>query len=403
MALFFLPHALLGNTLIVSPEGPYTSIHSAIAAAENGDRIRVLPGVYREGNISVNKTVHIAGENWPVIDGENQFEIFTVTANGVVIEGLLLKNVGVSFIHDNAGIKLDSVSNCVIRNNKLYDNFFAIYLARSWDCLVENNEIISHATRETTSGNGIHLWYCKNITIRNNHISGHRDGIYFEFVQLGRITNNLSEHNLRYGLHFMFSDSCHYSGNTFRNNGAGVAVMYTHKVRMVDNLFEDNWGAASFGLLLKEITDSHIYKNTFYRNSIGLYSEASNRNLIERNNFVQNGWAVKLMANSMDNRFISNNFENNSFEVATNSRQNFSLFEGNYWSGYRGYDLNRDGIGDVPYRPVSLFSYLVEQNPPGLILLRSFFIQILNMAEKIIPALTPETLIDQKPLMRRIS
>ena len=33
--------------------------------------------------------------------------------------------------------------------------------------------------------------------------------------------------NLRYGLHFMYSDGCQYVENTFRHNGSGVAVMYT--------------------------------------------------------------------------------------------------------------------------------------------------------------------------------
>jgi nitrous oxidase accessory protein len=88
--------------------------------------------------------------------------------------------------------------------------------------------------------------------------------------------------------------------------------------------------------------------------------------------------------------------------VATNSRQTNSSFSGNYWSTYRGFDLNRDGFGDVPYRPVSLFSLLVESNPPTLVLLRSLLISALDLAERVLPTLTPEALVDSKPRMRPI-
>ena len=103
-----------------------------------------------------------------------------------------------------------SVFNCTISNNKFINNFFAIYLAKSANCTISNNYIEGEKKRETNSGNGIHLWYCKDISVENNTILNHRDGIYFEFVRNGKITNNFSKENLRYGLHFMFSDSCEY-------------------------------------------------------------------------------------------------------------------------------------------------------------------------------------------------
>ena len=34
------------------------------------------------------------------------------------------------------------------------------------------------------------------------------------------------------------------------------------------------------------------------------------------------------------------------------------------------FDLNRDGVGDVPYRPLSLFAKLVDRVPAALLLLR---------------------------------
>ncbi len=400
--LFFFACPWTSNAghLEVGQKAQYGTIKQAVAFASAGDTIIVQEGVYKEYDIIIDKPLTIIGQKDAIVDGQNKHEIFLIGADDVTIEGLHLRNAGVSFIHDNAAIKMDSVRNCIIRNNTFSNNFFAIYLARSADCLIENNQIEGEAVREATSGNGIHLWYCKNITIRNNRIKNHRDGIYFEFVEDSHIEGNLSEANLRYGLHFMFSHHCSYKGNIFKHNGAGVAVMYTKYVRMEENRFMDNWGPSSYGLLLKDITDSQVFKNEFTNNSIGMYIESSNRVICENNRFTGNGWAVKIMANSYENNFENNSFIRNAFDVATNSRYGSNTFNGNYWERYKGYDLDHNGIGDVPYHPVRLFSLIVEKQHPALILLRSFFIEILDMAEAIFPVLTPETLIDSRPKMR---
>jgi len=388
--------------ILVSKTGTVTTIHKALELAEDYDVILIKPGHYVEGNIIINKMVKIFGEDYPIVDGEGDGEVFTVTADSVTISGLTITNSGVSYLEENAGIRLEKVWNCSVTNNKLLNNFFAIYLAQSSNCNISGNFIKGEKKRETNSGNGIHLWYSKNITIENNTISNHRDGIYFEFVRNGTIKNNYSKNNLRYGLHFMFSDTCTYEDNTFESNGAGVAVMYTKYVLMRNNKFINNWGSASYGILLKEISDSKIELNEFIENSTALYMEGCSRITVEHNNIINNGWAIKLMANSIDNYFYENNFIANSFDVSTNSRSNFNEFERNYWSEYKGYDLNKDGFGDVPFRPVTMFSMMVQDQPTSLILLHSLFISILNVAESIIPAITPEALTDTKPRMRKI-
>jgi len=111
---------------------------------------------------------------------------------------------------------------------------------------------------------------------------------------------------------------------------------------------------------------------------------------------------VRLLASAQDGAFTANEFVGNTFDVATNSRESTTTFAGNYWEDYRGYDLNRDGVGDVPYHPVRLFSLLVAQNEPVLIALRSPFVALLDVAERVLPSLTPEMLADASPAMRRL-
>ena len=405
-------HVLLGATLltvpmgqaisqdiVVEPGGALPTVGAALATARPGDRILVRAGIYREPTIVVSVRVSIEGEPGAVLDGERAEDVLLVTADSVSIRGLTIRNVATSYMDDRAAIKFQEVSGCVAEDNRLEDTFFGIYLAKSTDCIIRGNVAEGSKTSETKSGNAIHLWNSTGVLIEDNRVSGHRDGIYFEFVNDAVVRGNESSDNMRYGLHFMFSHHCEYWNNTFIRNGAGVAVMYTKHVTMVGNVFADNWGSASFGLLLKDITDSRIEQNEFRRNTIAIFAEGSNRVTVHENQFLGNGWAVKIMANSQDNDFRRNRFVGNAFDVTTNSQKNNSLFIENYWDAYAGYDLDRDGYGDVPFRPVRLFALLVERYQPALILMRSSFVDLLEMAERIAPVLTPVALVDERPLM----
>ena len=179
--------------------------------------------------------------------------------------------------------------------------------------------------------------------------------------------------------------------------------MYTKGVQMIGNRFEDNWGSAAYGLLLKEIYDSRIERNRFTRNTVGMLADGAVRMVAIGNEFVANGWAIRLDASSDSASVIANNFVGNTFDLASNSRESSAVVRGNYFDEYRGYDLDRDGTGDVPHRPVRLFSLLVARNEPTLILLHSLFVAVLDAAERAIPTLTPSVLADDQPSMRRIS
>lgn len=388
--------------VVVSPSGAVRTLTEALRLTANGGRIRVKAGVYREPTIVVDRPVAITGEIGAVLDGGGSHQIMTVTADDVTIRGLEFRNVATSYVEDRAAIKVQDATNCVIENNSIENAFFGIYLARVDRCRVANNRLHARAGRESASGNGIHLWTSTHITIEGNEVTGHRDGIYLEFVHESEVRDNVSEGNLRYGMHFMYSDDCRYVANTFRHNGSGVAVMYTKRVTMIDNRFEDNWGSAAYGLLLKEILEPTLRGNHFTRNTVGLLVDGVTRLDADRNEFSQNGWAVKLLASAQDGRFTHNNFTGNTFDVATNSRETTTSFSGNYWDDYTGYDLDRDGTGDVPHHPVRLFSLLVAENEPMLITLRSPFVALLDVAERVLPSLTPATLADGSPAMKRI-
>ena len=402
--LLILPvqvRAQSATTVVVSPAGPVRTLADGLSLVKRGGRVIVKPGVYLEHGIRITRPVEVVGEGSPVIDGEGKGEIILVTADSVALRGLHLKRVGVSYTQDRAAIRVSNASGCDISRNRIDEALYGIYLAKVNDCRIELNQLSASGKTESTSGNGIHLWTARGIRIAGNTVRGYRDGIYFEFVHDTEVIQNVSEGNIRYGLHFMYSDDCWYTGNTFRKNGSGVAVMYTNRVHMTANRFEDNWGSAAYGLLLKEINDSRLERNVFVNNTSGLIADGANRIQATANVFERNGWAINVEGSTVDGRFRSNTFLRNTFDVTTNSRDPSSEFEGNYWDEYRGYDLDRDGIGDVPHPPVRMFAVIVERSPQAIVLLRSALVALLDAAERAMPVLTPRLLVDPKPAMRR--
>lgn len=397
-ALVALP--VSSRSIVATVNG--TSIREAIAQAGHGDTVRIAAGVYKPGNIIIRRAVTIIGDNFPVIDGEDKYELFTIAAPNVTITGLKMVNTGSGSINDISAVNAIESSHLRVINNQFDNTFFGIRLANCRHAVVEGNTLSSWANTERQIGNGIHAWKCDSITIRNNKTSGHRDGIYFEFVTNSLVENNVSTGNLRYGLHFMFSHHDQYRNNTFQNNGSGVAVMYTNFVVMEGNRFNDNWGPASYGLLLKDIGDSFIGENTFRNNTVGIFMEGSNRCKLLNNQFQRNGWAVKIQADCEGNIFERNNFLSNTFDVGTNGSLVLNSVTGNYWDNYQGYDLNRDGIGDVPYHPVSLYSMVVEKVPTSIMLWRSFLVYLMDNSERVVPTITPANMMDSKPLMRKL-
>jgi nitrous oxidase accessory protein len=389
--------------LTVCKSCPITTLKNAITLAEENDTIFVKKGTYKEYNIVVDKPLTIKGENYPIIDGEDRGEIIRIVSDGVTIDGLVIINVGTSYTSDHAAIRVVRSENFLIQNVVMEKLFFGIYLEKSNNGKVYNNKIIGDAQDEYNSGNGIQLWYCKNVVIERNTVKKVRDGIYLEFSDFITIDNNVSTENLRYGLHFMFSNDDVYTNNTFENNGAGVAVMFSKRIKMLNNTFRKNWGNAAFGLLLKEINDAEISGNTFEENTVGINIEGSNRIVYKNNNFISNGYAIKVLGACYTNVFEKNNFLYNSFDISYNSRLNDNAFNNNYWSSYTGYDLDKNGIGDVPYRPVKLFSYIVNKTPETIILMRSLFIDIIGFSEKVSPVFTPDYLLDAQPLMKALT
>jgi len=406
--IFFLLLSLLSltnvwsKTITVCSSCAVTTIHEAINEASDGDTILVKKGIYKEANLKIDKSITIIGEDLPIIDGDAKGEIITIGANNVTLDGFKIINVGVSYTTDYAAVRVVNSTGFLIQNLDLEKLFFGIYLQKASHGKILNNTVKGEAVTEFNSGNAIHLWHCQHVEVRGNDVQNVRDGIYLEFSDHINILDNFSKNNVRYGLHFMFSNDNRVINNVFETNGAGIALMFSKFMEVKGNVITKNWGTAAYGLLLKEVNDVNLINNKFVENTVGITVEGSNRLVYSNNDFTSNGYAIRVKGACYENEIIKNNFLYNSFDISYNGMINDNKFDNNFWSNYTGYDLDKNGIGDVPYRPVKLFSYIVNRTPEAIILLRSLFIDLIDFSERVSPVFTPNDLMDENPRMKRI-
>jgi len=394
------------NVIRVCPQCPLVSPKQAIQEAPPGSVILIGAGIYRESGLEIRKPLRLigeAGKSKPVIDGGQQGTVIFVSAPDVEISGLEIRNSGMDYVEDLAGIKIMDSEGCRVLHNDLIGNTFGIFLGQSNSCLIEGNRVESAQASDGAKGNGIHVWHGEGLVLLDNVVTRNRDGIYFEFVKKSRILRNRSIDNHRYGLHFMFSNEDEYRDNVFDGNGSGVAVMYSTGIRMVGNRFSRSFGGSAYGILLKDISASEVRANVFTDNTVGAFLEGTTRSNFMGNVFLSNGWALRVLGNTDSNLFEANDFKENTFDVATNAGTNMNRFTGNYWDSYRGMDLDRDGLGDDPFRPVRLSSLLMEKYGVSVLLLKSFFFSVVDQVESILPLLTPETYRDDRPRMKPVA
>lgn len=402
---------LLASQFRVGVMGEYGTIGEAIGHAGKGDTILVSKGVYHE-QVQIDKPLVLLGLDWPVIDGEaRDGDVVTVKADSVTVRGFIIQRSGSRIFYNDSGLKLLGVCGARIEGNHFLDTNYGVYVQRACDNLVRRNSFYGRAERKTeeTTGDGIHLWNSPRNRIEANDIQQHRDGIYIEFSPQTMVLRNHVSHVIRYGLHYMYSNDNLYEENIFEESRTGSALMYSKHITLRRNVFQRNRGSRAFGILFKDCNDSLMEENILRENTTGIFMDGSNRNLIRRNLIEGNGWALDLFTSCDQNIFVENSFLWNDYDLLLDTRRTTNRFfgvtvagdtVGNFWNGYQGYDLNGDGMGDVPYRPLKFFSYLSKRYPDLRVLMGGPAAQALQWAERAFPILSAEGVEDRFPLMR---
>lgn len=399
ICLSFSIITLSARTIEVGEGKAFSSISAALHKAKAKDEILIYgKKIYKE-RLVIQKPITLKGVGTPIIDGGQRGDVINVNADNVTIEGLQIQNSARSSQVDYCGVHVKDAQFVTVRNCVFRKNQFSVMFQNCKNGLIANNNISSNITYNPIMGNAVHCWKSDNMHITGNNIGHNRDGIYLEFVNNSHIDHNTVSGCARYGLHFMFSHFNVYNSNRFNHNQAGVAVMFAHNVEMINNTFEFNRGTSSYGLLIKELQYSTIKWNRFLDNTVGLLIDGGSDLNVHHNVIKNNGWGMRLISASTNDTIVHNNFLGNTFDMTTNVSYNRNNVNGNYWDKYEGYDLNKDGYGDVPFHPLSLFSMLAEQNENVLFFFHSFLMNLLDATEKVLPSITPDNYVDNYPHM----
>ncbi|KAF0093240.1 MAG: nitrous oxidase accessory protein [Puniceicoccaceae bacterium 5H] len=371
MKRLFLCLALLATALPLTA----ATLQERIDAAAPGDVIEVAPGTYA-GPLVIRQALTLRGHDWPLIEGDGQSSVIHIVGTGVTIEGFRIEHSGLSLSDDEAGVFIEG-DRATVRDNRIQRVLHGIYVKGASYARLEENvidgliylppahadvlqqgwssrptELCTVALDTARRGNGIHLWNSEGHQIRGNTIRNTRDGIYFSFTHHTWVYRNTVE-RVRYGLHYMYSDGNTFEENDFTQNAAGAAIMYSEGIRADRNRFFNNRGQRAYGLLLQSVDDSSFTRNAVTGNTIGLYLENSQRNLLEGNDVARNYVGVRFSATSADNRLTANRFERNLHPVELDQGERLNQWSvdgvGNVWGTAGSPDLDGDGVGDWPH------------------------------------------------------
>lgn len=392
-------------TLTVGPGQVYTSISEAIAAASPGDTVRIQAGLYRE-HVVVDRPLALVGERGAVIDGGGEGDVVTLTADGVTLQSLTIRGSGRHLWRDSAGVKVFSSGN-LIEGNTLEENLFGILIARGDRNVIRRNTITGLASlSEHDRGDGIRLYDSDENLIERNVIVTPRDGIYVEYASRNRIVGNRVE-GARIGLHYMFANDNLFEENLFLRNGVAAAIMYSKRLQVRRNVFSESRGYGAYGLFLKDAEAAEVEGNLILANETGISLDFAVRSTFRGNYVAANEVAVRVLASSGQNTFIRNAFVSNGDGVYLSPGRHDQHWDGgealgNYWSSYRGYDLDGDGVGDVPYDASDVFGHLSERFPELKLFFQSPAVQAIAFCEAAFPVFQRQKAVDRYPLMRAV-
>jgi nitrous oxidase accessory protein len=412
---------------------------AAVANAPAGATLVVPAGTYRV-NLDIDRPLTLVAEGEVVLDGGGRGTVVTITSPDVTVRGFHIRgsggqieeSAGVKVLADRAtvaentfeqvyvGVSVQGASDADIVDNRITGLGQVIAGAEHADAAVPETSPPSapdpddpHADHAPGAGpgaqaEGISLWNASRVLIRGNDISGVRDAVYLAYgtdvmIDTNRFTSS------RYAVHSMVGTTVVIFGNTALGNVSGFVVMNSSDVTIGRNTVTDSRSPATgYGIMLKDVRDITVRENVLARNQVGLkaegaMSESEDEAMVYANRFAANRVGIALFATA-DLAFGANAFDANLTQVlaldAGVGRQNVWSYRGagNAWSDYAGYDVNGDGIGDVPHLSGGAEAVLLASSPSLELLITSPAFDLLSASQSWWSANFDPVVIDTVPL-----
>lgn len=400
--------------------GTYHSVSSAseltlqLAQAEAGSTIELQAGLY-SGHFVIDKRLHLAAQPGAVIDAQGQGTAVKIMAAGVVVSGLTVRNWGPDLYQKDAAFLLSEASDSVrLLNNHLTGPGFGIYAYQLKDLLVRDNYIRGDARlSKLDRGDGIHLLRVDKPLISDNQIHHVRDGVYLESGSGSQVYGNTFTEQ-QYGIHYMYTQDDEAMDNRASHLDGGYALMNAEAINLGYNRVSQ---AREFGVLLNMTNNARIHGNQIelvsapdaplgdlFAQGKGLFIYGARDNQIYGNYIAANDIGIAMALGGEGNQVYQNQFIDNSTQVRYVGEQQveWSLHQhGNFWSDYRGWDLNGDAVGDSIYLPNDRLDRLFWLYPEASFLMESPVVKLLKWVDSRLQLNNLTGVMDSYPLMSR--
>ncbi len=373
----------------------------AVAHASPGDVLRLAPGVHSGPVAIATPRLTLEGAGGAIIDGRGDGSTITIEAAGVALRGLTIRGSGLSLPDKNSGVFIGrGADHAVVVDDHFEDNLVGVYLDGSKSTLVQHNRIDGlRRMRLNERGPGVELFDTPGSRILDNDISYGRDGVFSVNSRDDEVRGNRFR-NLRFAVHFMYTNHSTVADNVSVGNDIGYAMMYSDYLVVTGNASDRD---RDHGMLFNYANDSQVIDNAVRAGEKCVFIYNANKNRFVGNWFEGCDIGVHFTAGSEGNEITGNAFVNNRTQVmyvGTRRLDWSSHGRGNYYSDNPAFDLNGDGIADTAYRPNDLMDQVVWRAPAAKILLNSPAVQVVRWAQSNFPAIHPGGVVDTAPLMK---
>lgn len=387
------------------PVRPGEDVQARIDSAPEGHVLCLEPGRHA-GPLEITRRITLRGRSGAVVESRGRGTTISIEADGAALVGGAVDGSGGRFDLLDAAVRVRA-DDVLVEGVTIRRALFGLLAERSERLRARGNRIVGDPGQTLgLRGDGIRLWEVRESVVERNHLSHSRDIVVW-YSPGNRISGNRVEGG-RYGTHLMYSHGNEIVGNEYVGGVVGVFAMYSRDLAIRDNVVARAGGAAGVGLGAKESGGLVVTGNWFVANTVGVYLdtsplEPSDENVFTGNTFRFSEAAVVFHGRADRNRFEANSFRDNRVTVRVEGRGDAlaARWRGNHFGDYRGYDLDGDGIGDLPYELRSLSSSLETRRPSLAFFRGTVAMGLVELAGEALPLFQPTTLlVDPVPLMR---
>jgi nitrous oxidase accessory protein len=379
-----------------SEVAPGESLQARIDAAPDGAALALLPGEHR-GPLVIRRPLTLWGPATAVLRASDGSTVSALGAH-VTLLGFTVDGSGQRFDLMDGGVRLEGedhrVEGVTVRNA-----LFGILVQNCRRAHVIGNQVIGTGQPAMgLRGDAIRLWETNDTEVRDNVVTDARDLVVW-YSSRNHLSGNVVT-RCRYGTHFMYSHENVVEASRYVGNEVGVFVMYSRDIAIRRNLLARSGGAAGIGIGLKEAGNVTVSDNWLLANTTGIYIDASPLDPAHFNRYVGNAIRLAETAVAMHSSLKNTEFHGNDFRdngaVVTVGAQGDALavsFAGNYYDTYRGYDLDGDGRGDVPFEFRRLSTQLESRYPELALLHGAPAMDMVDLVGQVLPLFAPRPLL----------